>query len=126
MRTSHDTIVIGAGAAGLACAEVLRRAGLDVIILEARDRIGGRILTASDSSGLKVELGAEFMHGAESVLLKRLADGPFYGVADEHLFFDGRKLLRKDDFWESIHGINRRLNGKLKNDRSVADFLLIY
>ncbi len=57
-------IVIGAGAAGLTAARELERAGLRVICLEARDRIGGRILTVHDPvTPVPIELGAEFVHG---------------------------------------------------------------
>ncbi len=59
-----DVIVIGAGIAGLSAAVELCRAGLQVEILEARDRIGGRIFTHIDPSlNYPVELGAEFIHG---------------------------------------------------------------
>jgi len=62
MSNSADVIVIGAGAAGLAAAGELSTAGLTVLLLEARDRIGGRIYT-DHSLGFAVELGAEFVHG---------------------------------------------------------------
>ena len=62
MSNSADVIVIGAGAAGLAAAGELSTAGLNVLLLEARDRIGGRIYT-DHSLGFPVELGAEFVHG---------------------------------------------------------------
>jgi monoamine oxidase len=59
-----DLIVIGAGAAGLAAASDLRRSGVRLLVLEARDRIGGRIHTLHHPrSPLPVELGAEFVHG---------------------------------------------------------------
>jgi len=60
----YDVIVIGAGAAGLAAAAELARRGKSVLLLEARDRIGGRAWTL-DVPGLAVpvELGAEFIHG---------------------------------------------------------------
>ncbi len=55
---------MGAGAAGLAAAQALTAAGRRVIILEARDRIGGRIFTLpAGSHGVPIELGAEFVHG---------------------------------------------------------------
>jgi monoamine oxidase len=57
-----DVIVLGAGAAGLAAAQVLDAAGLAVTVLEARDRIGGRIFTTRDgAAAVPVELGAEFI-----------------------------------------------------------------
>lgn len=59
-----QVVIIGAGAAGLAAARALSNAGVKVIILEARDRIGGRILSvADDQFPVPVELGAEFIHG---------------------------------------------------------------
>ena len=59
-----DVLIIGAGASGLAAWYELDRAGLDAICIEARDRIGGRILTVRDPfSPIAIELGAEFIHG---------------------------------------------------------------
>ena len=59
-----DVLVIGAGAAGLAAARALSEQGFSLAVLEARDRIGGRIYTTRPTdAGLPVELGAEFVHG---------------------------------------------------------------
>jgi monoamine oxidase len=60
----YDVIVIGAGAAGLAAADTLSRAGRSVLVLEARDRVGGRCWTIEEPGlPVPVELGAEFIHG---------------------------------------------------------------
>jgi monoamine oxidase len=59
-----EAVVIGAGAAGLAAAARLKREGLRVAVLEARDRVGGRIETCRHTAfPCPVELGAEFVHG---------------------------------------------------------------
>jgi monoamine oxidase len=58
-------VIIGAGVAGLTAARELSTAGARVLVLEARARLGGRVLTHHAAEG-PVELGAEFVHGAVS------------------------------------------------------------
>ncbi len=60
------TLVIGAGFAGLKAAQDLQQAGETVTVLEARDRIGGRVYTNHDFASIPVEFGAEFIHGDEA------------------------------------------------------------
>lgn len=69
-----DVIVIGAGVAGLTAARDLEAGGLRVLVLEARERIGGRTFT-DYSNGYPVELGAEFIHGASPEILQLAAQG---------------------------------------------------
>lgn len=95
-----EVIVVGAGVAGLAAAERLRAAGHDPLVLEAGNRIGGRILT--DASAGAVELGAEFVHGARAAtweIIRRegLVTLPF-DVTDARprRFARGRALLPVD------------------------------
>ena len=61
-------VIIGAGVAGLTAARELSTAGARVLVLEARDRLGGRIMTHHTADG-PVELGAEFVHGAFGEIL---------------------------------------------------------
>jgi glycine/D-amino acid oxidase-like deaminating enzyme len=68
MRADYDVIIVGAGAAGLAAGARLAQSGKRVALLEARDRVGGRIFTrhlpaAEGHAPMSVELGAEFIHG---------------------------------------------------------------
>ena len=67
----HDTIVVGAGIAGLTAARLLTRAGQRVVILEARDRIGGRVHTQRTADTV-TDLGASWIHGID--------DAPLYAV----------------------------------------------
>src|SRR5437660_2367785 len=61
--TGPEVVIIGAGVAGLTAARELAAGGVRVLVLEARDRLGGRVLTHHTPNG-PVELGAEFVHGA--------------------------------------------------------------
>src|SRR6201985_3084567 len=61
-RTYHDVVVVGAGMAGLTAARTLAEGGLKVLVVEAQDRIGGRIWTRRVGDET-IELGAEFIHG---------------------------------------------------------------
>jgi monoamine oxidase len=73
--TSFDVIVIGAGVAGLSAARHLAEAGRRVALLEARDRVGGRILTDHSAPlDMPIELGAEFVHGRPPELLALLRE----------------------------------------------------
>ena len=59
--STFDVVVIGAGLAGLACARALKAGGLNAVVLEARDRLGGRVHSV-DVDGVDVELGAQWVH----------------------------------------------------------------
>ena len=56
-----DVIVVGAGFTGLSAAEALVSAGIDVIVLEARDRVGGRVELVAFSDGMRVDTGGQFV-----------------------------------------------------------------
>ena len=62
-QSRADVIVVGAGVAGLAAARSLVDQGLKVIVVEARDRIGGRVWTSRDWPNLALDLGASWIHG---------------------------------------------------------------
>ena len=90
-----DVAIIGAGIAGLAAARNLAAADQRVILLESRDRIGGRILTVRDSSTeLPIELGAEFVHGRPPELLDLIREAglTLYEREGEFVCFDNGKV----------------------------------
>jgi monoamine oxidase len=68
----RNIIVVGAGIAGLSSAYSLKKAGISVSVYEARDRVGGRIYSKRDlvGNGLVTELGAEFIDGSHSDMLR--------------------------------------------------------
>jgi len=64
-----DVVVIGAGASGLACARVLGELGADVVVVEARNRLGGRIHTTRAIGDEPIEMGALVVHGERATTI---------------------------------------------------------
>lgn len=119
-----DVIVIGAGAAGLAAAHRLAEAGRSVVLVEARDRVGGRIQTLRlPGWPHPIEAGAEFIHGepAETWDLIRASDIATSAVPQIHLqSVDGKlRLLAFEKVWRKIFA---RLKSR-RTDLSFAEFL---
>jgi monoamine oxidase len=71
--SNADVIIIGAGISGIAAARALKAKGYNVLILEARNRVGGRIWT-DNSLGTPLDLGASWIHGINNNPIKQLAD----------------------------------------------------
>jgi len=122
--SAAQVIVIGAGAAGLAAAAALAQAGRSVLILEARDRVGGRCLTRR-MAGLEVpvELGAEFIHGEAKATRKLLRRAGIAAVAStrEQRALEGGRLRPVNAFAEAQRAIQGlRLP---EADGSFADLL---
>ena len=68
MHTSRRAIVVGAGFAGLSAALELGDAGVDVLVLEARERVGGRVWSTTLPNGAVVELGGEWIMPGDDTL----------------------------------------------------------
>lgn len=108
-----DVAIIGAGVAGLAAARVLSSAGVGVCILEARDRIGGRVHTVRDPLlPVPVELGAEFVHGRPDQVWK-IVNAARLAVCDvtgDHWRFAGGRLQLSNDSFSELDEVFQRMH----------------
>lgn len=124
--TKPDTIVIGAGAAGLAAARELTRAGKTVAVLEARDRVGGRVYTRTDPRcAAPIELGAEFIHGDAPLTFDLLREVGAAAVGESGSSWevrDGSLIRSVDDPFSSLPELLDRLDRNAP-DESVDEFL---
>jgi monoamine oxidase len=125
---TYDIIIIGAGASGLMAARELSRKGKKVIILEARDRIGGRVDTirSNEFSG-PVEAGAEFIHGKlpvtfglmeEAGILPQEVEGKFY-------FSKNGTFEKENDFIKHSKILEQELK-EVKRDMPISEFMKKY
>jgi monoamine oxidase len=73
-QNGKRVVVIGAGMAGLAAAKELKHQGFQVLVLEARDRIGGRVWTSHQWEDMPLDLGASWIHGTSNNPITKLAD----------------------------------------------------
>jgi protoporphyrinogen oxidase len=120
-----DVLIIGAGTAGLAAARDLSVGGRKVILLEARDRIGGRIFTHRDPSDpIPIELAAEFVQGKPPELwdMSQRAHLELYEVSERHWYFENGKLSKTSGFWAKIEDLNDKMQSS-GTDQSFKTFL---
>jgi monoamine oxidase len=121
-----DVLVLGAGAAGLAAAQELSQAGQRVAVIEARDRVGGRVFTQHvPGHPLPFELGAEFIHGRppESLALVEQAGLLIYEVNGDGWLSQNHQLAPSAALWERTDQIFAQMASAASPDRSFQAFL---
>src|SRR6185437_987939 len=119
MGSPYDVAIIGAGAAGLAAAQELSGTGLRVALVEARDRVGGRVYTLHPPDlHYPIEVGAEFIHGMPAQTWELLEDSGLVAceIPDNHWIFETRgrgplKRMRPRRIRNFFKRIDRALSG---------------
>jgi monoamine oxidase len=89
-RDDADVVVVGAGLAGLVAARQLTASGRSVLVLEARDRVGGRTVNASIGAGKVVEMGGQWVGPTQDRVLALAGD---LGVETFPTYYEGRNIL---------------------------------
>jgi monoamine oxidase len=120
-----DVLIVGAGVAGLTAAARLTEAGKYVCVLEARDRLGGRVFTRHDvQAGAPLELGAEFIHGFAPAIIHWL-DRTGAAVIDatrQRWTLRDRQLVTGDPIFEQMRAALAKV-GRPRRDMPFAQFL---
>jgi monoamine oxidase len=96
----YDAVIVGAGAAGLGAAQALIQGGARVIVLEARDRVGGRAFCDNTTFPIPVDLGAQWFHQGLTNSLRVIAQQKGYQTVHDafpRVIYDGDQPLDADD-----------------------------
>ncbi|WP_425992398.1 flavin monoamine oxidase family protein [Brevundimonas sp. TWP2-3-2] len=127
LPSSIDVAVIGAGSAGLSAARRLARSGVAVVVLEARDRIGGRAFTATHE-GMPVDLGCGWLHSADVNVLEKIGREVGFTIDEtpppwrQQAFNLGLTPAEQAEFAEAFNAFDERVAkaAKAGDDRAAS------
>jgi monoamine oxidase len=128
MVMEADILIVGAGAAGLMASFELTAAGKRVQVLEARNRIGGRVHTLNDPKFIQpIEAGAEFVHGNLELTLQLLQKAKLQTLPAEGAIWQSRngRRFQQIDFIADTDTLLKALVSQ-KEEQSVGRFLEIH
>src|ERR1051325_8305130 len=126
VKENPEVIIVGAGMAGLTAARLLCKAGIKVVLLEARERLGGRVYTHHDSSvPMPVELGAEFIHGKPPEMWEILDRDGFMvsDVTDSQWYLKNNQLEKRRGRVPGIDKIIVMIEQSGAPDQSFGNFI---
>src|ERR1700730_4450342 len=108
LPSAIDIAIVGAGAAGLGAAHALKDSGLSTIVLEARDRVGGRGHTIMAAPGITFDLGCGWLHSADRNSFVKIAEQLGFEIDKtrppwrEQSFDAGFPLAERIDFIKAL------------------------
>jgi monoamine oxidase len=135
LPSSIDVAIIGAGAAGIAAAHALQNSGLSVILLEARDRAGGRAHTIIPAPGIHFDLGCGWLHSADKNRFVAIAEQLNFEIDKtrppwrDQSFDTGFPLAERMDFIRALDAFYDRAEAAAKtaiasgHDPAASDYL---
>jgi monoamine oxidase len=126
-----DIAIIGAGAAGLGAARALENSGLSIIVLEARDRLGGRGHTIMAAPDITFDVGCGWLHSADKNSFVQIAERLDFEIDKtrppwrEQSFDAGFPLVERLDFIKAIDAFYDRAEEAAKSGRDSAASLYL-
>ncbi len=126
-----DVAIIGAGAAGLGAADALKASGLSVIVLEARDRIGGRAHTIVPAPDIVFDLGCGWLHSADRNSFVAIAGRLGFDIDKtrppwrERSFAAGFTVAEHENFLAALDAFDERMKEAAKSDTDSAASLYL-
>lgn len=102
MDPEFDAIIVGAGYAGLTAATELQKAGKSVLVLEARERVGGRVYTQSLGNGCYVDLGAQWIGPGQDQMFALLQE---FNIRHFNTYDEGKSQLYWDGKLKAYKGL---------------------
>lgn len=125
-----DVVVVGAGAAGIAATRRLSQAGISAMMLEARDRLGGRAQTVASAAGVPLDLGCEWLHSADRNPWTQIARELGFKIDEKLPDWGSRVAWLKDeitdaDWQKALDAFYERLDRAAEEpgDRAAATLL---
>jgi monoamine oxidase len=126
LLSAVDVAIIGAGAAGLGAANALKDSGLSVVVLEARDRVGGRAHTIIPAPGVVFDLGCGWLHSADRNSFVPIAAQLGFEIDKtrppwrEQSFDAGFPMTERLDFFAALDAFHDRIEHAAENDADDA------
>jgi monoamine oxidase len=125
LPSSVDVAIIGAGAAGLGAAHALGGSGLSFVVLEARDRVGGRGHTVMAAPDVVFDLGCGWLHSADENSFVKIAEAMNFEINKdlppwrERAYGDAFPRQQRDDFVRSLDELFQRMHEAAKGGRDA-------
>lgn len=107
-KRKTDVVVVGAGLAGLSAARAIEKAGRTVVVLEARDRVGGRTLNEKIGKGEVVEIGGQWVGPGQTHVLDLIDQ---LGLETFDTYVDGKSIYYRDGTLTEYEGIIPPVSG---------------